>query len=79
MGEMETKSSSHRASRGSSLAGRLPVSHSVGIAAELVLLGAVTACLSTGCHADTVAGLLSLALAACPPLILIVWRNGAPQ
>ncbi|VVC24359.1 Immunoglobulin subtype,Immunoglobulin-like domain,Immunoglobulin-like fold,Immunoglobulin subtype [Cinara cedri] len=78
--EIETQSSSHRASRGSSRARRSTVSQSVGIAAELVLLAAVTAGWSTGCAVDAVVGLVSLALAACPPLFLLAWRDGdVPQ
>lgn len=70
-GEMETKSSSHRASRGSSRVRRSTVSQSVSIAAELAFLAAATASWSTGCPVDAaVGGLVSLALAVSPPLIL---------
>lgn len=70
-GEMETKSSSHRASRGSSRVRRSTVSQSVSIVAELAFLTAATTSWSTGCPVDAaVGGLVSLALAVSPPLVL---------
>ncbi|KAF0757493.1 lachesin-like [Aphis craccivora] len=70
-GEMETKSSSHRASRGSSRVRRSTVSQSVSIVAELAFLTAATTSWSTGCPVDAaVCGLVSLALAVSPPLVL---------
>lgn len=70
-GEMETKSSSHRASRGSSRVRRSMVSQSVSIVAELAFLTAATTSWSTGCPVDAaVGGLVSLALAVSPPLFL---------
>ncbi|KAL5242060.1 hypothetical protein ACI65C_009469 [Semiaphis heraclei] len=70
-GEMETKSSSHRASRGSSRVRRSTISQSVSIAAELVFLSAATASWSTGCPVDAaIGGLVSLVLAVSPPLII---------
>jgi hypothetical protein len=69
--EMETKSSSHRASRGSSRVRRSTVSQSVSIVAELAFLAAATTSWSTGCPVDAaVGGLVSLALAVSPPLVL---------
>lgn len=73
--EMETKSSSHRASRGSSRVRRSAATQSLGIVAELVFLAAATAGWSTGCPADvTVAGLVSLAIS--PPLLLLLCGTG---
>ncbi|CAH1721150.1 lachesin-like [Aphis gossypii] len=70
-GEMETKSSSHRASRGSSRVRRSTFSQSVSIVAELAFLTAATTSWSTGCPVDAaVGGLVSLALAVSPPLVL---------
>jgi len=70
-GEMETKSSSHRASRGSSRVRRSTISQSVSIAAELAFLAAATTSWSTGCPVDiAIGGLISLVLVVLPPLIL---------
>jgi len=77
-GEMETKSSSHRASRGSSRVRRSTASQSLGIVAELAFL--VAAGWSTGCPADALtAGLVSLAVAVSPPLILLLRDSGGVQ
>lgn len=71
--EMETKSSSHRASHGSSRIRGAAGSQWLVIGAELALLAAVTAGWSTGRPADAVAGVVSLALVASPSLFLLLW------
>lgn len=76
IGEMETKSSSHRASRGSSRVRRSATGQSLAIAAALVLLASATAGWSTGCPADAVAGVASLTVAAAPPLVLLLACDG---
>ncbi|XP_015371702.1 PREDICTED: neurotrimin-like, partial [Diuraphis noxia] len=69
--EMETKSSSHRASRGSSRVRRSTISQSVSIAAELAFLAAATASWSTGFPVDAaIGGLVSLMLVVSPSLIM---------
>lgn len=77
-GEMETKSSSHRASRGSSRVRRSTVSQSLGIVAELMVLAATAAGWPAGCPADAAAVLVSLAVAVSPPVLLMVWDGCAP-